>query len=161
MALAALASGVVGVVGFCVRAVPALAVWLVAFGLFQVLVFEDGFGFGDLLAVAGEDDAADFVDVRLDLVAALAEVGGSDLDAVEEEPGVAAVEKAGGEGGEDAGDCNLNGGAVFERRELERGGGGCGLALGEVIEAEVLVVDGGGAAAASAGADVAADFVHA
>jgi hypothetical protein len=64
---------------------------------------------------AGEDDAAG-VFFGLDLVDAATEVGGGDLDAVEVHAGVAAVDEAGGEGGEDAGGGDLDGGAVFEGR---------------------------------------------
>ena len=95
------------------------------------------------------------------------EVGGGDLEAVEEEAGAAGVELVGGEAIEDLADGLLDGGAVLGDGEGE--GGGSVLALGEVqcgegargvggavVEAEVLVAERGAAAAVAAGEDVAA-----
>ncbi|HYK36360.1 hypothetical protein [Alloacidobacterium sp.] len=133
-----------------------MAVLLVASG---VAFFEDGLGLRDLLVLPGEDDAAHGIERRNNAGFA-GQIGGGDLDAVEVEAGVLAVDGAGGEGGEDAADGHLDGEAVFEWRELERSFFRQGLALGGVVVAEVLAGQSGGAAAVSAGADVAAELVH-
>ena len=79
---------------------------------------------------------------------------------------MAAVELVGGEGVEDDGERDLDGLAVFERAEVERGGRGAGdrVAVGGValVEAGVEVavrraVELGRAALEAVGADVAAD----
>ena len=161
VAFAAAAIGMVRVVGFRVDAVWAVATVLVAA---QVLLFKDGFSLGNFIALPGEDGAADGL-VRGETTAFGGQVGGGDLDAVEihagvaavEEAGVAAVEEAGGEGGEDAGDGDLDGVAVFERGQVEGDGE---AALGEVVVAVAFVGESCGTAAASAGANVAAELVH-
>ena len=119
VAFTTVAVGVVRGVGFGGGALVALTVVFMA--VVGVVFFEDGFGFGDFVVDAGEDDAAG-VFFGLDLVDAATEVGGGDLDAVEVHAGVAAVDHACGEGGEDAGDGDLDGRAVFEWRELEGDG---------------------------------------
>src|SRR5277367_45312 len=153
VALAAAAVGMMGIVGFGVGAVVALAALFV---VVEVLLFKNRSWRCDLVVFPCQNDAADIV-VGHDVVEVAAHVRGGDLDAVEVHAGVTAVDHSGGERGEDAGDGDLDGGAVFERGQVECDGL---LALGEVVVAEVLVGKGGGAAAASAGADVTADFVH-
>ncbi|ADW70565.1 hypothetical protein AciX9_3561 [Granulicella tundricola MP5ACTX9] len=96
------------------------------------------------------------------------EVGGGDLEAVEEEAGAAVVELVGGDAAQDLADGELDGGSVFGEWQIEGGVAvlvcvtGCqvgawdGFAGGVVVVAEVLVAEGWTAAAASVGVDVAA-----
>ena len=97
------------------------------------------------------------------LIAVLGEVGGSDLEAVEEEAGAARVHVVEGDAAEDLADGELDGGAVFGVREIEGGaagaalfGAGDGLAGGVVEVAEGFAAEAGRAAAAAVGVDVAA-----
>jgi hypothetical protein len=94
------------------------------------------------------------------------EGSGGDLEAEEEEAGAFGVEVIGGDAGEDLGDGELDGGAVFQYGEGEgfevgvRVAGDADLgdeaAAGVVVEAEVLAAQGGRAAAVAGGVDVAA-----
>ena len=90
------------------------------------------------------------------------EVVGGDAQAVEEEAGAGGVEGIGGDAGEDVGDGELDGVAVFEQREGEGGVEGGDVEVfgraagGVVVEAEVLAAEGGRAAAVAGGVDVAA-----
>jgi hypothetical protein len=78
-------------------------------------------GEGD--AFLGVADGADAVGVDLDVFG----VGRGDLEPVEEEDGAAGVELVGGEGMDDFDERELNGGAVFDIRELERETGRLGI----------------------------------
>jgi hypothetical protein len=129
----------------------------------DIALFNRGFGKGEFFSAGGDDDAVYEVLLREvfggeGLVVA-GQVGGGDLDAVEVESGEALVEGAVGEGGEDTLDGELDGEAVFDGRQFE-GVGGSGLALAEVVIAEVVALEGAAAATASAGADVAAVCDH-
>ncbi len=91
------------------------------------------------------------------------EVGGGDLEGVEEESGAAGVELVGGDALEEEAEGGLDGGAVLGQGEVEGGvgvgwlGGAGGWASGlVVVEAEGLVAEGSGAAAVAVGEDVAA-----
>ena len=77
-----------------------------------------------------------------------AEVGGGDLDGLEEEAGSLEVDVVAGEAGGDVGESFLDGGPVVEALDeewvvLEDGGD----VVGAVVVAHVLVVHGGGATA--------------
>jgi hypothetical protein len=91
------------------------------------------------------------------------EVGGGDLEGVEEESGAARVEVVLGDAGDDLAEGLLDGGAAAGLGELEgaaaglaEAGVGDGLALGVVVVAELFAAQGGGAAAAALGEGVAA-----
>jgi hypothetical protein len=97
------------------------------------------------------------------------EVGGGAVAAAEQEFGALHVELVGGDAAGELGDGELDGGAVFERRQDEGGvgidqgllggggvAGGEGVARGVVVVAEVLLAEGEGAAAVALGEDVAA-----
>ena len=94
------------------------------------------------------------------------QVYAGDLEAVEEQAGAAGVELVGGDALQDAGDGELDGGAVFDEVEVEgfaAGEGGFAVAgvldgdSGGVVEvAELLVAEAGGAATEAVGFDVAA-----
>ena len=97
------------------------------------------------------------------LRASLGEVGGGDLEAVEEEAGAARVDVVAGDAAEDLADGELDGHAVFGLGEIEGGaagaavlGPGDGLAGGVMEVAEGLAAEAGRAAAAAVGVDVAA-----
>jgi hypothetical protein len=91
------------------------------------------------------------------------EVGGGDLDGVEEDSGAAAVELVHGDAAGYLCDGKLDGGAVLEAGKVEGGvgrdelGAGRGAAGGVMEVAEVLVAQRGRAAAVAGGVDVAAD----
>jgi len=160
MAAAAAAVGVMGPVGGFMRAGSATAIEWVAG---DIVLFDRGLGGGEFFSVGGDDDAVYEVLLRgvfggEGLVVA-GQVGGGDLDAVEVESGEALVEVAGGESGEDALDGELDGEAVFDGRQVEGVEGG-GLALVEMVIAEIVALKGAAAATASAGADVAAVCDH-
>ncbi len=97
--------------------------------------------------------------------ASLGEVGGGDLEAVEEEAGAARVDLVGGYAAEDVDDGELEAGAVVAVGEVEVEGALAaaadtwmrgGLARGVVVVAELFVAERGRAAAAAVGVDVAA-----
>ncbi len=97
------------------------------------------------------------------LLARLREVGGGDLERIEEEAGAARVNVVGGDAAEDLADGELDGGAVLGQGEIEGGVAGApalglcdGLAGGVVEVAEGLATEAGRAAAAAVGVDVAA-----
>ncbi len=135
-----------------------------------------GFGLGGLELGGGGDEAVGgIVDYVLDGgfggVAGRGDgqgarqVGGGDLEAVEDEAGAARVELVGGEAAEDFAEGGLDGGAVFGEREVEgsagSGGGGAllrgrGLAGGVVVEAEIFFAKTGRTAAMAVGEDVTA-----
>ncbi len=78
------------------------------------------------------------------------EVGGGDLESVEEEAGAFGVDVVPGDAGEDVVEGELDAGAVVDGRHQEDGcfagtafGGGRLLAGAVVIEAEVLPAEGG------------------
>jgi hypothetical protein len=103
--------------------------------------FFDGLGCGWIFLLAGE-------------------VGGGDLEAVEEDAGALVVEVAGGDAAEDVEDGDLDGGAVLDGLHFEDAdaAGEGGVAAGAVVVvAEVLGAEGGRAAAVSVGVDVAAE----
>jgi hypothetical protein len=54
----------------------------------------------------------------------LGDVEGGDLEAVEEQSGAAGVEGVARDAGEDLADGDLDGGAVFDHRQVEGGGQG-------------------------------------
>jgi hypothetical protein len=112
VAFSAAAVGVVRVVGFAADALVAVAVLFVAFCIF---FFKDGFGFCDLLVLACQDHTAHRAWRRKDAGIA-GKIGGRDLDAVEEESGMARVERSGCEGGEDPANRDLDGEMVLNRR---------------------------------------------
>jgi hypothetical protein len=91
------------------------------------------------------------------------QVGACDLEAVEEQAGAPGVERVGGEAGEDFGDGELDGGAVFEVSHEE--GFLPGAAVAEVFHraailvvkiAEIFFLECGRAAAAAGSEDVTA-----
>ena len=91
------------------------------------------------------------------------EVGGGDLETVEEEAGAFGVDVVGGEAAEDLADGELDGGAVLGQGEVKGGAAGSASlrpgdgAAGAVVEvAEGVVAEGRAAAAAAVGVDVAA-----
>ena len=97
------------------------------------------------------------------LVTRLGEVGGGDLEPVEEQAGAARVDVIEGDAAEDLADGELDGGAVFGQGEIKGGATGAtglgaadGLAGGVVEVAEGLAAEAGRAAAAAVGVDVAA-----
>jgi hypothetical protein len=83
---------------------------------------------------------------------------GGGLEAVEEQAGAAGVDLAGGNAVEDLLKGLLEGGAVFEGRELEGGAAdaGGGLAVLVVVVAKIFSAEGGTSATVAAGEDVAA-----
>ena len=94
------------------------------------------------------------------------QVGGGDLEAVEEEPGAARVDLVGGDAAKDVGNSELETGAVVGVRQREVEGGPAtaagavripdGLAGGVVVVAELFTPERGGAATPAIGVDVAA-----
>src|SRR5579884_3689955 len=141
MAAAAAAVGVMGPVGGFMRAGSATAIEWVAG---DIVLFDRGLGGGEFFSVGGDDDAVYEVSLR-------GVFGGEGL--------VVAGQVAGGERGEDALDGELDGEAVFDGRQVEGVEGG-GLALVEMVIAEIVALKGAAAATASAGADVAAVCDH-
>ena len=86
------------------------------------------------------------------LDARLGQVGGGDLEAVEEEAGAAWIELVGGDAAKDVDDGELEADAVVAVRELEVEGGLAtaararvwgGFAGGVVVEAEIFAAEGG------------------
>ena len=84
--------------------------------------------------------------------ARLGQVGGGDLEAVEEEAGAAWIELVGGDAAKDVDDGELEADAVVAVRELEVEGGLAtaararvwgGFAGGVVVEAEIFAAEGG------------------
>ncbi|HTH52659.1 MAG TPA: hypothetical protein VL495_01835 [Edaphobacter sp.] len=76
------------------------------------------------------------------------EIGAGDLEAVEEEPGAARVERAGGEALQDEADGELDGGTVFGDGKLKGGAAslagariGDGPTGGVVVVAELFVAE--------------------
>jgi hypothetical protein len=102
---------------------------------------------------------------------AAGQVGGGDLEAVEQEAGAFGVEVAAGEAAEDVVEGELDAGAVVdvghgeaeggERGVGSAGGGGEGAPGDLVVVAEVLAAEGGRAAAVAVGEDVAAEVAAA
>ena len=89
------------------------------------------------------------------------EVSGGDLEAVEEEPGAAGLDVAGGDAEEDLADGCLDGAAVLGEGQGEGAGAGepgagRGFAGGVVVVAEVFEAERLAAAAMSVGEDVTA-----
>jgi hypothetical protein len=91
------------------------------------------------------------------------EVGGGDLEGVEEESGAARVEVVLGDAGDDLAEGLLDGGSAAGLGEgegaaagLAEAGVGNGAALGVVVVAELFSAHSGGATAASLGEGVAA-----
>jgi hypothetical protein len=90
------------------------------------------------------------------------EVGGGDLEAVEEEAGAFGVELVAGDASEDVAEGDLDGGGVIDGGDGEGEtiaaacGGGAEVARAAVVVAEVLSAQGGRAALAALGEDVAA-----
>ena len=154
----------VRVVGFGAVACVTVAALFVAF---RIVFFHDGLGFRDLLVLPSQDDAAHGSGGGYKCVSVMRKIGGRDLDAVEEESGMARIDGSGGKGGEDAPNGDLDGEAVFDWRQFEWRYGcrtilhsGSRFTLRKVIVAEVLGGQGGGAATASTGADVTAELIH-
>lgn len=139
-----------------------LGVGEVLFGYFS------HFGYGGDVAEGGVGD--DFFDCFGSIARdwdglGSGEIGGGDLEAVEEETGAARVDAVGGDAAEDFADGLLDGGAVVGDGEIEdgaagaagfEGGGGDGFAVGVVVETKIFVAEGWAAAAESGGVDVAA-----
>jgi len=141
-----------------------LVAGLVAFALIAVFGFADGFLLGCDARVIGGDEAHDFL--RCDCGRGGLDDLHGDLKTVEEEPCAAGVDGVGGELGENLGERELDGAAVFDGRDDEvarpgvgRGGRG-GLAQVGVEVAERLLAQGGRVAAGSAGHDVTTFFEH-
>jgi hypothetical protein len=91
------------------------------------------------------------------------EVGGGDLEGVEDEAGAAGIDGVGGDAGDDVVEGDLDGGAVLDEGDgdgFEAGVAGGRLVAaavaGVVVEAEGLAAEGDGAAAEAVDADVAA-----
>jgi hypothetical protein len=144
------------------------------FGLFVEFVFAHAFeeevGDGLLLgtlAVLGDGGEGAVGGVLEDLVygfevvggGGFGEVGGGDLERVEEEAGAFGVEQTGGDALDDDADGGLDGAAVLGERELEggdEGWGGFGFAGGVVEVAEGLAAEALAAAAVAVGEDVTA-----
>jgi len=81
-------------------------------------VFDDfgGWSEGAEVVVVGE-----FFDGRCDRIDVLAEVEAGDLETVEKQAGAARVDGVGGDALQDFSDGELDGGAVFGKREIEGG----------------------------------------
>jgi hypothetical protein len=94
----------------------------------------------------------------------VAEVGGGDLQAVEDDAASLVLDVSTGEAGQDFEEGELDGGAVVDARHGEDVGmagdaGGSSFAAGAaVVVAEALAAEGGRAAAVSFGEDVAAEI---
>ena len=93
----------------------------------------------------------------------LGKVEAGDLEAVEEEAGAAWVDVVGGDALEDLADGDLDGGAVFGKRDVEGGAAaaapsrvGNWFSSGVMVVAEFFVLQTGAAAATAVGEDVAA-----
>jgi hypothetical protein len=120
-------------------------------GAFVVLGFLGVFGFlvgCDEVAVGlVEDGLADFAEGAFGDGVELVGVGAGDLEAVEEHGGVFGIDAAFGQGGDDQGECDLDGVTVLEGWEMELEGWVAGLgeervALGAVLQGH-WVKDGG------------------
>jgi len=93
------------------------------------------------------------------------DIGGGNLQAVEEKAGLLGIDARTGEGVEDLGESQLDRGAIFKDGELEGRVFGLGFGFGEVVHAGMEVAVGrtaerSGAALVSAGHDVATFRVH-
>jgi hypothetical protein len=132
---------------------------------------EHGAGFGEVEALGGGVDGADYFG-GVGLEVEMGGVDGGELEAVEEGGGAAGFELAEGQGVDDYGEGGLDGLAVFEGEELDVLAGddvAGGFSLGAeggvaLVEAVVEVAVGGlaerwGLALESVGADVAAELV--
>ena len=92
------------------------------------------------------------------------EVGGGDLESVEEDSGAFVVQLAAGDAGEDVAQGDLDGGGVVDGRDGEDGelaaivGGGAEAAGALVVIAEVLAAEGGRAASTALGEDMTAEI---
>jgi hypothetical protein len=107
-------------------------------------VFDEGFGVGGGVAEG---------------LLVLGEVGGGDLEAVEEHAGGFEIDVAKGDAGEDVVDGDLDGGTVVDagHEEAAVSRGEAGLAAGGVmVVAEFMAAEGRRAAAVPVGEDVAA-----
>jgi hypothetical protein len=92
------------------------------------------------------------------------EVGGGDLESVEEDSGAFVVQLAAGDAGEDVAQGDLDGGGVVDGRDGEDGelaatvGGGAKAAGALVVIAEVLAAESGRAASTALGEDMTAEI---
>lgn len=129
---------------------------------------------GDELVAGREGTEAFVVDDLIDRLgglcgdrfqASLGEVGGGDLEAVEEQAGASWIDLVAGDAADDVDDGELEAGTVVAVGEMEVEGGLAaaarswvrgGLARGVVVVTELFVAERGRAAAAAVGVDVSA-----